>query len=185
MFFRVIMLVILVIGGLWYLGSEVRERTFARAGSDVNTTSKKGRTTPAIELKRIEEKKKDLAKKVASIQAPRAMLKNGKVETLSERQQYVYKVLTVYVPHELVVAAGCESEFIHIDKDGQLYIGKITPDRGALQVNPVHDALFEKYGLDYRHFEHYLAVVMYLYRMRGDQPWKSSAECQKSLRFLA
>jgi hypothetical protein len=184
MFFRVVLLVALVLGGLWYLGGEVRKRTGARVDGSATTAPRKGKTTPIIELKRIEEAKKDLAVKVSRIQAPKAMLKNGKVEPLSERQQHLFKVLTVYVPHELVVAAGCESDFIHVGKDGQLYIGKITPDRGALQVNPVHDAEFTKYGLDYHRFEHHVAVAVYLYTMRGLQPWKSSAKCQKTLKFL-
>lgn len=75
--------------------------------------------------------------------------------------------------------AKCESRNRHLDKNGRILKGEITPlDRGVMQVNlHYHQETAEKMGLDLHDLDDNVAYARYLYEKSGAKPWMSSSAC--------
>jgi hypothetical protein len=75
--------------------------------------------------------------------------------------------------------AKCESRNRHLDKNGQVLKGEITPlDRGVMQINlHYHEETAKKLGLDVHKLDDNVAYARYLYEKQGAKPWMSSSKC--------
>ncbi len=89
--------------------------------------------------------------------------------------------VTEYFKDEPIMAriAWCESRFRHLDKDGNIFRGKVVPeDIGVMQVNTYyHEAAAEKMGLNLYSLTGNLAYAKRLYEKEGTVPWNSSKPC--------
>jgi hypothetical protein len=153
MFFRVIVLALFIVGGLWYLGGEVREAPRS------NETQVRGVIT-------------DSTKSVKLI----------KRAELSVHQQEVMARLNREFRHapELIRVAHCESSSKHIDeKTGAAVRGKKTPaDVGVMQINlTYHGERLARLGLDPERFADNIHYALLLYREQGTKPWSASRHC--------
>jgi len=177
MFFRVIMLAALVLGGLWYLGGEkqVPERKV------VSGTV----ASPHETVKKIILTQESVEKRIGTVKIPTKMLKNGEVQKLSGEQKRNYAVLAAFFRQNPIMlkVAACESSLRHFDWNGQVVIGGVTPDVGVFQINPVHEHELRTYRLDPRDFSHNVAFAHYLYQRDGLRPWNSSRNCWETIKF--
>lgn len=75
--------------------------------------------------------------------------------------------------------AKCESRYRHLDKNGNILKGEVTPlDRGVMQVNLYyHEDTATKLGLDLHDLDDNVAYARYLYEKQGAKPWMSSSHC--------
>lgn len=75
--------------------------------------------------------------------------------------------------------AYCESRNRHLDKNGNILKGEVTPlDRGVMQINlHYHLKTAEKMGLDLHNIDDNVAYARYLYEKSGAKPWMSSSKC--------
>jgi hypothetical protein len=75
--------------------------------------------------------------------------------------------------------ARCESRNRHLDKNGNILKGEITPlDRGVMQINLYyHEETARKMGLDLHNIDDNVAYARYLYEKYGAKPWMSSSHC--------
>lgn len=79
----------------------------------------------------------------------------------------------------MIEIAKCESRNRHLDKNGEILKGEITPlDRGVMQINLYyHENTAEKMGLDVHNLDDNVAYARYLYEKQGARPWMSSSKC--------
>ncbi len=79
--------------------------------------------------------------------------------------------------------AQCESRNRHLDKNGNILKGEITPlDRGVMQINLYyHLETAQKMGLDLHNIDDNVAYARYLYEKSGAKPWMSSSKCWTKL----
>lgn len=79
--------------------------------------------------------------------------------------------------------AKCESRNRHLDKNGNVLRGEVTPlDRGVMQINLYyHEATAAKLGLDVHNLNDNVAYARYLYEKEGAKPWMSSSKCWTKL----
>ena len=75
--------------------------------------------------------------------------------------------------------AKCESRNRHLDKNGYILKGEVTPlDRGVMQINLYfHKETAQKLGLDLHNIDDNVAYARYLYEKQGAKPWMSSSSC--------
>ena len=75
--------------------------------------------------------------------------------------------------------AKCESRNRHLDKNGNILKGEVTPlDRGVMQINLYyHEDAAKKLGLDLHDLDDNVAYARYLYEKEGAKPWMSSSKC--------
>jgi hypothetical protein len=79
----------------------------------------------------------------------------------------------------LVEIARCESRFRHLNKDGEIFRGKINnSDIGVMQINAYyHEEKATDMGLDIYSLNGNLEYAQYLYDKEGSRPWNSSKPC--------
>lgn len=75
--------------------------------------------------------------------------------------------------------AKCESRYRHLDRNGNVLRGEITPlDRGVMQINLYfHQDTAAKLGFDLHDLDDNVAYARYLYEKEGTKPWLSSSSC--------
>ncbi len=75
--------------------------------------------------------------------------------------------------------AWCESRMRHLDKEGNLFRGKVNPsDIGVMQINTYyHEATSTKMDIDLESLSGNLKYAQYLYEKEGTKPWNSSKPC--------
>lgn len=75
--------------------------------------------------------------------------------------------------------AWCESRMRHLDKEGNLFRGKVNPsDIGVMQINTYyHEATATKMDIDLESLSGNLEYAQYLYEKEGTKPWNSSKKC--------
>jgi hypothetical protein len=97
-------------------------------------------------------------------------------ETLEEYVAFYFADIPV-----MVEIARCESRMRHLDTDGEVVRGSITPkDVGVMQINEhYHLEQATELGYDIHSLEGNLAYARYLYEKQGVIPWLSSAKCWK------
>lgn len=81
----------------------------------------------------------------------------------------------------MLAVVGCESNFTHYTKDGNVLRGRVTPaDSGALQINKTyHEKTAEKLGYNLDNFWGNLAYGRTLYDAQGERPWVCSRTVAK------
>lgn len=75
--------------------------------------------------------------------------------------------------------AWCESRMRHLDKDGEIFRGKVNNnDIGVMQINTYyHLEDSKKLGYDIYSLNGNLAYAKYLREKQGTKPWLSSSPC--------
>ncbi len=83
--------------------------------------------------------------------------------------------------------ARCESHFRHLDKNGKILRGTMTPeDVGVMQINEFfHAETAKKLGFDLHDIDGNMAFAQYLYDKSGTQPWSASKSCWSKTSNLA
>jgi hypothetical protein len=79
----------------------------------------------------------------------------------------------------LIEVAKCESDFRHLEKDGEIIRGLVNKsDIGVMQINTYyHNDKAKELGLDLTTLKGNMAYAKYLYDKEGTAPWQSSAPC--------
>ncbi len=79
----------------------------------------------------------------------------------------------------LAEIAWCESRFRHLNKDGEIFRGKVNKsDIGVMQVNTYyHEKKAGELGYDLYSLRGNLEYAQYLYDTEGTTPWNSSKPC--------
>lgn len=79
----------------------------------------------------------------------------------------------------LAEISRCESQFRHLDSQGEVLRGKVNPaDVGLMQINEkYHGQKAAELNLDLETIDGNLAYAKYLYEKEGIQPWSASAPC--------
>jgi hypothetical protein len=111
---------------------------------------------------------------------PTQMIIGGDVIRLDSHQRLVYSLIRAYFSDrpEIVRVAACESGLRHFTPEGEVVIGKITPDVGVFQINPIHHRTMVSQGLDPKNLVHNLAYAAVLIRERPNlNHWNSSRHC--------
>ncbi len=88
----------------------------------------------------------------------------------------------------LAEIAKCESRFRHINRNGTVVRGELTPqDVGIMQINEFyHEERAEKLGFNLHTLDGNLAYAKWLYTKEGTVPWRSSGKCwQKEQHSIA
>lgn len=87
----------------------------------------------------------------------------------------------------LAEIAKCESDFRHIDRNGNVLRGEQTnEDVGVMQINEFyHEKRADKLGFDILALEDNLAYAKWLYTKEGLTPWYSSEKCWQKYERLA
>jgi len=105
------------------------------------------------------------------------------VEEIEETEQVLTtkeKVEQYFADTPIMVdIARCESRFVHLNKDGSIHRGKLTPaDVGVMQINErYHLKTSRKLGYDIYTLEGNLGYARYLYEKQGARPWLASSQC--------
>ena len=73
--------------------------------------------------------------------------------------------------------ARCESGGQQFNSDGSVVIGRITPDIGIMQINPIHMEEVNKLNYDIYTLRDNLRFAKHLYDSSGLRPWASSQHC--------
>ena len=73
--------------------------------------------------------------------------------------------------------AICESGGLQTYPNGEVVMGKITPDYGLMQINEVHLKDAQKKGYDIRILEDNVSYAKLLFDSYGWEPWYSSQSC--------
>lgn len=87
----------------------------------------------------------------------------------------------------LAEIAKCESRFRHLNRNGKVLRGELTPDDlGVMQVNEFyHDDTAKVLGYDLHTLDGNLAYAKWLYNKEGTVPWYSSSKCWQKGATLA
>ncbi len=116
----------------------------------------------------------------AAFTAPMALADSAEHE-LSQNPETLGAYVREYFKDEPIMAdiAWCESRFRHLDKDGQIFRGKVVKeDIGVMQVNTYyHEKKAKELGIDLYSLSGNLAYAKYLYEKQGTKPWASSEPC--------
>ncbi len=178
--FRVVLIVVCVLGLLWAFGSKLQKMPTQPI------TSYRG-DAPTVTMSKIHGIKKEFSRGAKLPEwVPTHMIKNGKRMTLSEEQRQIYAILRAFFKNDpvMVHVAACESSLWHALPDGRLQVGPDGLDVGAFMVRvPVHAHELLKYDLDPTRFEHNVAFATMLYRRDGLRHWKSSRTCWETIAF--
>lgn len=74
--------------------------------------------------------------------------------------------------------AVCESGMRQFDANGEVIVGKVTPDRGLYQIAPkYHLVNASKMGLDLDTLQGNILYAKYLYDRNGIKDWSASRAC--------
>ena len=87
----------------------------------------------------------------------------------------------------LVEVARCESNFRHLETNGQILRGEVvSEDVGIMQINEFyHTDDAKTLGIDLHTLDGNLAYAKWLYGKEGIVPWYSSSKCWKKTDTLA
>ncbi|MEX0919142.1 MAG: hypothetical protein WDZ64_00120 [Parcubacteria group bacterium] len=79
----------------------------------------------------------------------------------------------------MVTIAKCESRYRHLNSNGGVLRGEVTPlDRGVMQINlHYHNKTAEKMGMNVHNIDDNVRYARYLYEKQGVKPWMSSSKC--------
>ena len=102
---------------------------------------------------------------------------NKEVENMMSTEQYVRKYFAD-IPI-MIQVARCESQFRHLDSDGEIRRGIVNPaDVGVMQINEhYHLDRSKKANYDIYTIEGNTAYARELYEDKGTAPWNSSKPC--------
>lgn len=118
------------------------------------------------------------------IQAPYEAVKSENYQPISDPKN-VERFIEDYFADIPVMAkiAYCESRNRHVDKNGQILKGEVTPlDRGVMQINLYfHEDAAAEMGLDLHDLDDNVAYARYLYEKQGAKPWMASSKCWSKL----
>ena len=100
---------------------------------------------------------------------------------LAQNPETMNAYVRQYFAHEPLLAdiAWCESRMRQLDKNGEIFRGKVNRDDvGVMQINTkYHEKKANELGLDLYSLNGNLAYAQYLYDKEGSRPWLSSSPC--------
>lgn len=73
--------------------------------------------------------------------------------------------------------AQCESNNRQFYENGEVVIGKITPDIGRWQINPIHLPEARRKGIDVYTAKGNAKFARILYERNGTRDWRASKDC--------
>ena len=115
-----------------------------------------------------------------AVSAPVALTAASEYE-LSRNPESLSAYVREYFVDEPILAeiAKCESRFRHLNKDGEIFRGKVNKsDIGVMQINTYyHGKKAEELGLDLYSLRGNLEYAKYLHEKEGTTPWNSSKPC--------
>lgn len=102
----------------------------------------------------------------------------GRGEDVSDREmtRQLLAMVQADVPDSLLRVAYCESENRQFIK-GEVVIGKVTPDIGRFQINPMHLQEAKRKGMDVYTYKGNTDYALYLYNRNGLRDWTASKHC--------
>ena len=105
------------------------------------------------------------------------VIDNKEIENMMSTEQYVRKYFAD-IPI-MIQVARCESQFRHLDSDGEIHRGVVNPaDVGVMQINEhFHLDKSVKENYDIYTIEGNTAYARDLYEREGTKPWNSSKPC--------
>ncbi len=180
MFFRVLLLVAFVIGGLGYLGGETSKPRVTGAVSEPQDRV-------ADTVKKFGVAKSDIERRLSAVAVPNYMIKPGqKPERLSRSQKREYAIYAVFFANDPVMPkiAACESSLRHALPNGNVHVSEDGEDVGAFQLRlKVHAPELARHGLDPARFEDNVAYATHIFRRDGLRHWNSSRTCWENIKL--